>query len=206
VLELADRAGVEVGEVYVMDASRRTTASNAYVAGLGTSKRVVLYDNLLEDFTPDEVRLVVAHELGHVHYHDVPRGLLFLAIVAPFGMLAVARIADRVAPDGLGRPGAVPAVALAIAVMVPGITSISNGLSREVEARADRFAMELTRDPEGLVAFQQRITTKNVSDPEPPGWVHALLGTHPTAVERIGQALAFSRSREGAAAAPREGS
>jgi STE24 endopeptidase len=90
--------------------------------------------------------------------------------------------------------------------MVPGITSISNGLSREVEARADRFAMELTRDPEGLVAFQQRITTKNVSDPEPPGWVHALLGTHPTAVERIGQALAFSRSREGAAAAPREGS
>jgi STE24 endopeptidase len=206
VLELADRAGVEVGEVYVMDASRRTTASNAYVAGLGTSKRVVLYDNLLEDFTPDEVRLVVAHELGHVHYHDVPRGLLFLAIVAPFGMLAVARIADRVAPDGLGRPAAVPAVALAIAVMVPGISFISNALSRDVEARADRFAMELTRDPEGLVAFQRRITIKNVSDPEPPGWVHALLGTHPTAVERIGQALAFSRSREGAAAAPREGS
>jgi STE24 endopeptidase len=166
----------------------------------------VLYDNLLDDFSPEEVRLVIAHELAHVHYGDVPRGLLFLAIVAPFGMLAVARIADRFAPDGLGRPAAVPAVALAIAVVVPAITYISNGLSREVEARADRYAMELTRDPDGLVAFQRRITIKNVSDPEPPGWVHALLGTHPTAVERIGQALAFSRSREGVAAVPREGS
>jgi STE24 endopeptidase len=206
VLELAERADVEVGEVYVMDASRRTTAVNAYVAGLGTTKRVVLYDNLLEDFTPAEVRHVIGHELAHVHYRDVPRGLLFLAIVAPFGMLAVARIGERLAPDGLGRPAAVPAVALAIALVVPAITFISNGLSRAVEARADRYAMELTRDPDDLVSFQRRLTVQNVSDPDPPGWVHALLGTHPTAVERIGQALAFSRSREGVAAAPREGS
>jgi STE24 endopeptidase len=167
---------------------------------------VVLYDNLLNDFSPAEVRLVIAHELAHVHYDDVPRGLLFLAIVAPFGMLAVARIADRLAPDGLGQPAAVPAVALAIALVVPAITFISNGLSREVEARADRYAMELTREPGDLVDFQRRITIKNVSDPDPPGWVHALLGTHPTAVERIGQALAFRDSREGVAAGPRAGS
>ncbi|MGZ8648352.1 MAG: M48 family metallopeptidase [Solirubrobacteraceae bacterium] len=206
VLELAERADVQVGEVYVMDASRRTTAANAYVAGLGTTKRVVLYDNLLEDFSPAEVRLVIAHELAHVHHRDVPRGLLFLAIVAPFGMLAVARIAERLVPDGLGRPAAVPAVALAIALVVPAITFISNGLSRAVEARADRYAMELTRDPDGLVAFQRRIAVQNVSDPDPPRWVHTLLGTHPTAVERIGQALALSRRSEGAAAAPRAGS
>ncbi len=85
VLALAERAGVDVGEVYSMDASKRTTAANAYVAGLGHTKRVVLYDNLIEDFSPDEVRLVVAHELGHQHYRDVPRGLLYLAIVAPLG-------------------------------------------------------------------------------------------------------------------------
>jgi len=206
VLELAGRADVQVGEVYVMDASRRTTAANAYVAGLGTTKRVVLYDNLLEDFSPEEVRLVIAHELAHVRYRDVPRGLLFLAIVAPFGMLAAARLAERLAPDRLGEPAAVPAVALALALLVPGVSFVSNGLSRAVEARADRYAMELTSDPDGLVAFQRRITVQNVSDPDPPGWAHALLGTHPTSIERIGQALAFSRSREGAAAAPREGS
>ena len=83
VLELAERAGVDVGEVYRVDASRRTTGANAYVAGLGHTKRVVLYDNLIEDFTPDEVRSVVAHELAHVKHDDVPRGLLWLALVAP---------------------------------------------------------------------------------------------------------------------------
>jgi STE24 endopeptidase len=201
VLEMADEAGVEVGEVYEMDASRRTTAANAYVAGLGSTKRVVLYDNLLNDFSPDEVRLVVAHELGHVHYDDVPRGLLYLAVVAPFGMFAVARISERMAPAG--GPAAVPAVALSLALMVPVITTISNQLSRQVEARADRYSLELTDAPDALIGFQQRIVVKNVSDPEPPAWAHFLFGTHPTAMERIGQALAV-KAREGDG--PRAGS
>jgi STE24 endopeptidase len=194
VLALADEAGVEVGEVYEMDASRRTTASNAYVAGLGSSKRVVLYDNLLKDFSEDEVRLVVAHELGHVHYKDVPRGLLYLAIVAPFGMFAVARISERLAPAG--GPAAIPAVALSLALLLPAITMISNQLSRAVEARADRYSLELTGAPDALIGFQERIVVKNVSDPDPPKWTSFLLGTHPTAMERIGQALAI-RDREG---------
>jgi STE24 endopeptidase len=199
VLQLADKAGVKVGEVYEMDASRRTTAANAYVNGLGSTKRVVIYDTLLKDFPPDAVRGVVAHELGHVHYNDVPHGLLYLAIVAPFGMLAVARLAERM--DRGGSP--VPAVALSIALIVPAMTMISNQLSRAVEARADRFSMQLTHDPQGLIDFQRRITVQNVGDPDPPGWVAFLLGTHPTGVQRIGQALAFKARLEGA---PRGGS
>jgi STE24 endopeptidase len=195
VLELAEQAGVDVGEVYEMDASRRTTAANAYVAGLGSTKRVVLYDTLLRDFSEDEVRLVVAHELGHVHYRDVPRGLLYLAIVAPFGMFAVARLSERMAPEG--GPAAVPAVALSLALLVPAITMISNQLSRQVEARADRYSLELTDAPDALIGFQKRIVEQNVSDPDPPDWVSFLLGTHPTAMERIGQALAI-RDQEAA--------
>jgi len=197
VLELARRAEVEVGEVFVIDASKRTTGANAYVAGLGTTKRVVLYDTLLEDFTPAEVRLVVAHELGHVRFSDVPRGLLWLALVAPFGMLAAARLAERL---GSGwdrmreRPAAaVPAVALALAIVVPVVTSVSNGLSRDVEARADRYSLDLTREPETLVAFQRRIALQNVTDPDPPGWATVLLGTHPPVLERIGAAVAYGR-------------
>jgi STE24 endopeptidase len=151
----------------------------------------VLYDNLIADFTPGETRLVVAHELGHVHYDDVPRGLLYLAIVAPFGMFAAARLAERMAPrDSLGTPAAIPAIVLSLSIMVPAVTAISNQLSREVEARADRFSMELTRDPQDLIGFQRRIAVKNVSDPDPPAWTSFLLGTHPTAMQRIGQALA----------------
>jgi STE24 endopeptidase len=191
VLELADEAGVDVGEVYSMDASRRTTASNAYVAGLGGTKRVVLYDNLLKDFEFEEVRLVVAHELAHVENRDVPYGLLFLALVAPLGMLAVARLAESLG----ARPGAraIPATALAMAIVVPAVTSVSNQLSRRVEARADADAMKLTGVPETQIAFQRRIAEKNVSDPAPPAWAHALFGTHPTTLERIGAAETLKR-------------
>jgi STE24 endopeptidase len=193
---------VDVGDVYEMDASRRTTAANAYVGGLGSTKRVVLYDNLLNDFSEDEVRLVVAHELGHVRYHDVPRGLLYLAIVAPVGMFAVARLTERLAPGTGGTPAAIPAVALSLALLVPAISLISNQLSRDVEARADRFSLELTNAPDALIGFQKRIVVKNVSDPEPPGWVSFLLGTHPTAMERIGQALAVKERSPEAARTP----
>jgi STE24 endopeptidase len=195
VLDLADRAGVDVGEVFVMDASRRTTAANAYVAGLGGTKRVVLYDNLLEDFRTDEVRLVVAHELAHVSNRDVARGLLYLALVAPLGMLAVARISERLGAESGPGAGAraVPAVALALALMAPPITAISNQLSREVERRADLEAMRLTREPASLVDFQRRITVQNVGDPDPPALWHALMGTHPTPIERIARAEALAR-------------
>ncbi len=200
VLELAKRANVDVGKVYEIDASRRTTASNAYVTGLGHTKRVVLYDNLLKDFTPGEVRFVVAHELGHVRHRDVPRGLLYLALVAPFGMFAVARLGERLAGDEEpGSPAALPAMLLAIALIAPAITVISNQLSRQVERSADAFGLEPTHEPQTQIDFQRRIAIKNVSDPDPPGWVSFLLGTHPTTMQRIGQAEAAARasSRDG---------
>jgi STE24 endopeptidase len=194
VLELARKAGVDVGEVYEMDASRRTTAANAYVTGLGHTKRVVLYDTLVDDFTPGETNLVVAHELGHVRHHDVRNGLIWVAIVAPFGTLAVALLTRRLAPGG-GEwgPRAVPAAALALAIVAPAITMVSNQLSRDVERRADAFSLELTRDPATFISFQRRIAIKNVSDPDPPGVARFLLGTHPTTMERIGLAEAFRR-------------
>ena len=190
VLRLAERAGVDVGEVLVMDASRRTTAANAYVAGLGDTKRVVLYDTLLEHFSRDEVRLVVAHELAHVHFRDVPRGLLWLALVAPAAMFGVAALTRRLAPDGSAL---VPALALSLAIVVPVVAAISNQLSRRVEARADTYALELTRAPESFIAFERRITLRNVGDPDPPAWQSALLSTHPPVIERIGRGVAFRR-------------
>jgi STE24 endopeptidase len=194
VLRLADQAGVKVGEVYEMDASKRTTAANAYVTGLGSSKRVVIYDNLIKDFTPDQTRLVVAHELGHVHYSDVPHGLLYLLLVAPFGVFAVTRLTERWAGGDQRRW--VPALALALGVVSTPVTMISNQLSRRVEARADAFALRLNgaQAAEPFIGFQRKIALTNVSDPDPPGWVHALLGTHPTTVERIGIAEAYART------------
>ena len=148
VLELGERAGVEIGEVYTVDASRRSTALNAYVGGLGPTKRVVLYDTLLEELDRGERRSVVAHELAHVSRRDIQRGLLFLAISAPLALLF-----DRALVGGAGAPDRrrarharfLPALAIALALTSFVVGVAGNQLSRAVEregrhrgARADR--------------------------------------------------------------------
>jgi STE24 endopeptidase len=199
VLELAAAAGVGVQDVFTVDASRRTTAANAYVAGLGATRRVVLFDTLRSTFSRDETRLVVAHELGHVRHRDVVRGLAQLGLVAPVAMLAVARLASRL--DGSSRPGpeSLPALALAFGIVAGPVGAVSNQLSRAVERRADEFALQLTEAPEAFTSFEQRIVLANLGDPDPPGWFNMLLATHPPAVERIAMAKAHA-SRSGGAA------
>ena len=193
VLELADRAGVDVGEVYRVDASRRTTAANAYVGGLGHSKRVVLYDNLISGFPRDEIRMVVAHELGHQKHNDLIRGLVWLALVAPAGTFLVQRLAEIFARrEGFGDPRitpgpiVLPAIALAIGLVTFGMGAASNVLSRQVEGRADAYSLSLTHDPAAFTQLERRLAIRNVSDPDPPRLLHVLFGTHPTTAERIG--------------------
>lgn len=196
VLELGDRAGVEIGEVYAVDASRRSTAINAYVGGLGPTKRVVLYDNLIDQLDRGERRSVVAHELAHVSERDIPRGILFVALVAPLGVLFVARFSEALGRRTGGEPGtpaSLPALAIALSVTSFVIGVAGNQLSRAVERKADTVALELTDDPQALIELQQRLAETNRSDPDPPGAATFLLGTHPTTVERIGAALAWER-------------
>jgi STE24 endopeptidase len=193
VLQLADRAGVDVGEVYRVDASRRTTGVNAYVGGLGHTKRVVLYDNLIEDFPEDQVRSVVAHELSHVKHRDVPRGLLWLAIVAPAATLLIQRLTESMASDRRGTPAMLPALALSAGVVALALSIAGNVLSRQVESRADAFALRLTHDPAAFVALERRLSVTNVSDPDPPSLLQDLFGTHPTTIERIGIGVAWGR-------------
>jgi STE24 endopeptidase len=195
-LDLGRRAGVDIGEVYRVDASRRGTGINAYVGGLGPTKRVVLYDTLLEDLDRGERRSVIAHELGHVSGNDIPRGLAWLALASPLALLFAGRLAESLGGRGgaqPGRPAFLPAFALALAITSFGIGVIGNRLSRDVEARADTFALELTDDPRALIDLQRRLAETNVSEPDPPDALHFLLGTHPTAMERIGAALAWRR-------------
>lgn len=196
VLELALAAGVRVREVYAVDASRRTTAANAYVAGLGGTKRVVLFDTLIEHFGRDELRLVVAHELAHVRFRDVQRALAFMALVAPLGLLAVSELAAAIgggADLDPSAPSTIPALALAAGIVAAPVALAGNRLSRSVERRADRHALELTRAPQAFVAFQRGIALRNLADPEPPRLLTRLLATHPPVLERIGAAIAYER-------------
>jgi Zn-dependent protease with chaperone function len=198
VIALAREADVDVGDVLVVDASRRTRGANAFVTGLGHTKRVVLYDTLIERFTPEQVRLVVAHELGHVHNRDLLRGMLWVALATPGGMYLVTLLTARWsarAGTTPGAPASLPAVALALVLVAFGGTVISNQLSRSVEARADAFSLELTHEPRQFIAMERRLALVNLSDPDPPAALRWLFGTHPSTIERIGAGVAFERRR-----------
>lgn len=195
-LALAARDGVAVREVLVADASRRTTALNAYVSGFGRTRRVVVYDTLLGTAEPREVELVVAHELGHVVHGDVARGTALGAAGAALGVCVLALVTSW--SPLLGAAG-VPDVAdprsawlLAAVASLGGALAGPAGcaLSRRVERRADRHALALTADPAGFVAMQRRLTVANVAEPAPPRALHLLWGTHPTPAERIALARA----------------
>jgi STE24 endopeptidase len=190
VLELARGAGVKVREVYSVDASRRTTAANAYVTGLGPTKRVVLFDTLLDRYSRDEIRVVVAHELAHVRHRDVPRSAVYAMLTAPAAALAVQRLSWTLSEAREG-PAALPGLALAAGIVSAPIGLIGNRLSRAVERRADAFSLELAKAPEAFVSFERTIALQNVADLDPPAWFTRVLATHPPTTERIGMALAY---------------
>ena len=193
VLALVRAAGVAVREVYSVDASRRTTAANAYVTGLGPSRRVVLFDTLLEGFDRDQVRLVVAHELAHVRHRDVIRSVAYAASVAPAASLAVQRISWELSAQR-GTPATLPALALATTFVGVPLGIIGSRLSRAVERRADHFALTLVGAPDAFVSFEREIAVRNVADVDPPRWAKWLLASHPPTAERIGAAVAFKQA------------
>ncbi len=190
-LDLAREGGVPATEVLVADASRRTPAVNAYFTGVGNTQRIVLYDTLLQKFTPDEVALVVAHEVGHWRLHHVRKGLA-LGAVAVFLGLGVGHLvlggwsaAGWRGISGRGDPAlAIPAYALYISLMLISVAP-SNWISRRMESQADRESLVLTDDPATFVRAEVRLARENLSDVFPPAWIEDLLYTHPCTARRI---------------------
>ncbi|WP_405580555.1 M48 family metalloprotease [Streptomyces sp. NBC_01190] len=196
-LALAARDGVPVREVLVADASRRTTALNAYVSGFGRTRRIVAYDTLLSTASPREVELVVAHELGHVVHRDVPRGTAFGALGAAAGVCVLAAVVtwspllDLAGVARFADPRSAWLLAAAASVAGAIVGPAGRALSRRIERRADLHALDLTGDPAEFIAMQRRLTVANVGDPAPPRLPHLLLSTHPTPAARIAAARAW---------------
>lgn len=182
-------AGADVDTILVADASRRTTKENAYVSGLGATRRVVLYDTLLRGQPPEQVGLVLAHELGHARNGDVARGTLLAAAGAVGGAYVLAGVQRLRRRRGLAAaPGDPRAVAAAVAtLLVLGVATLpaETWVSRRAEAAADLASLELTGDPQTFLAMQEGLSRANLSDPAPPAWARLLWWTHPPAAARL---------------------
>jgi STE24 endopeptidase len=187
-LQLAAEDHVKVDQVLVADASRRTTALNAYVSGFGATKRIVVYDTLMEKATPEEVRLVVAHELGHAKRKDVLHGTLIGALAAAAGLcLLGALIGTR-----MGEPRTIPLLLAVIALAGFVFSPVMQLVSRHIEARADVHSLDLTHDPATFIASEKRLTLTNLGDLDPNPVLYALFASHPSGPERIALARAWA--------------
>jgi STE24 endopeptidase len=198
-LALAEENGTPVQDVLVSDASRRTTALNAYVSGFGSTRRIVLYDTVLERLPDAQVESIVAHELGHVATDDVLTGTLMGALGAGAGVAALGwllsspRLLRRAGAEGPGDPRVVPLVLFLMAVGTVLTTPVQNAVSRHVEARADVHALDLTQDPQAFVDMQRDLAESNLADPDPPGAWQWFFGSHPTVAQRVAMAADWAR-------------
>jgi STE24 endopeptidase len=198
-LALAEKNGTPVQDVLVSDASRRTTTLNAYVSGFGSTRRIVVYDTVLEQLPDAQIESIVAHELGHVAADDVLTGTLTGALGAAAGVAALGWLVSlgpllrRSGADSAGDPQILALVLFLMAVGTLVSTPIQNLVSRQIEARADVHALDLTRDPKAFTAMQRGLAEANLSDPDPPAALQWFFGSHPTTAQRVGLARDWDR-------------
>ncbi|MFI0349826.1 M48 family metallopeptidase [Actinomadura sp. 9N407] len=206
-LAMAERDGVPVKDVLVADASRRTTALNAYVSGFGSTRRIVVYDTLLKSTPRARIETIVAHELGHAKNGDVLSGTLIGALGVSgavclfYLMLGSPRLLRRAgvpAEPGEKAPNAADPRSVALLVAMVAVAMqiggpVQNLISRRIEARADAHALNLARDPATFVSMQHELSVRNISDLDPDIVERVLWMSHPSAPERIALAREWAR-------------
>jgi STE24 endopeptidase len=194
VLQLADRSGVPVREVLVADASRRTTKLNAYVSGLGATRRVVLFDTLVEQASEPEILTVVAHELGHRRFRHVALGTAIAMagaaayVVVLWALLSSGAVLDTIGASGPGEPRIVAFGLLVGALLGLAAAPFQAALSRRWEYACDRFALAQTGDLGAFELAFGQLSEANLPDPEPPQLAYLWLFSHPTIPDRVAAA------------------
>jgi Zn-dependent protease with chaperone function len=195
-MTLADRAHTPVVGVYEWALSAHTKKANAALTGIGRTRRILLADTLLADYSEDEIEVVLAHELSHHVHHDLWRGMALQAAVLLAGFLA-AHLALRAFADSAGLRGLDDAAGLPILLLAAGAVSllstpIINALSRAHERRADRYALDATRRPDAFISAMKRLAQQNLAEDDPSELVQWLFYSHPPIRQRIEAARAWA--------------
>jgi STE24 endopeptidase len=199
-IELAKRANIRVSGVFKFDLSRRTKSANAALTGLGNTRRVILGDTLLKEFSADEIETVMAHELGHQAHNDIPVGIVVSSMLTLFGFyLAALVMRHGVTLYQLGTPSnvsAMPLFFLALAVFELVTLPLGNAFSRWRERRADIYALELTGKGSSYASALTRLANQNLADADPEPWVEWLLHSHPALSKRIQMAKRYQAGEQ----------
>jgi STE24 endopeptidase len=196
-MALAARARTRIAGVYEWALSAHTRKANAALAGLGRTRRILLSDTLLADYSDDEIEVVLAHELSHHVHHDLWRGIAVqtVLLVAAFYLchVALTRLADTLGLRGIDDPAGMPLLLLVAGGCSFAFLPLANALSRAHERRADRYALDTTRRPEAFVSAMKRLAQQNLAEEHPSRLVQWLFYSHPPIRERIEAARAWGR-------------
>jgi STE24 endopeptidase len=188
---LIDKVGIPVQDILVMNASRQSNHTNAYFTGFGSTRRIVLYDNLLKKHTPDEIESILAHELGHWLHDHIVKGILIGALAAVVGFFLL----DRVLRYAVGRspwqlrsiadPAGLPFILLLMTLGSWVAMPVGNAISRHFERQADEVSLDLAGQPEAFIECEKKLARDNLGNVAPTPWNVWLFATHPPTVERI---------------------
>ena len=192
-VKLSHKANVEVEDIFTMDMSKQTKKANAMFTGLGNTKRIVLGDNLIDEFTADEIEVVIAHEMGHNLLHHIWRGILFSSILMGIGFFLIhlsgpriiTRFRNRLKIENMADVASLPLIFLIFVIYGIVTMPIGPAFSRHIERQADKFALDMTYDKEAFISTMDKLAYINLSDPNPSPVIEFLLYDHPPISKRI---------------------
>jgi STE24 endopeptidase len=195
-MALADRARTPVVGVYEWALSAHTKKANAALTGVGRTRRILVADTLLADYSEDEIEVVLAHELSHHVHHDLWRGMALQAVLLLVGFLvahlALTGLADAARLRGIDDPAGLPILLLAAGATSLLFAPLVNALSRSHERRADRYALDATRRPDAFISAMKRLSQQNLAEDDPSPLVQWLFYSHPPIRQRIAAARAWA--------------
>jgi len=190
---LAAKAGIPDAPILVADKSRQTHETNAYVTGIGSSARIVLWDTTLQRMPQDQILAIVGHEMGHYVLKHLYWGFLMtvggLLILLPLAQWFVEHLLTRFGPrwqvTGLSDIAATPALLLTVSLFGFFLAPVTNGVSREIEHQADAYGLQVTGNGPAMARAFVSLSEQNLSDPNPPAFIKFWLFTHPPLQDRI---------------------
>ncbi len=196
-LALAEKTHTKVQGVFKFDMSRRTKGANAALTGVGKSRRIIIGDTLIEEFTPEEIETVLAHELGHQVNKDIPTGILINTLIILAGFY-LADICLRWALglfqfENIADIAALPLLTLVIGLFSMLTMPLLNAYSRWRERKADQFSLEITHKTQAFISAMSRLANQNLAEIDPEPWVVFFLYSHPPIRDRIAMASSFSK-------------
>lgn len=186
-------ARVKLGEVYAIDFSRKTVKANAFICGLGGSRRVVLSDTLIDNYSGPEIATVVAHELGHHCHRDILKMMAINSVLIFSGLYIIDRILTHAVSyfglNGIADIAGLPLLMLVFSVYSLFLTPLLNAVSCRMETAADRYSLERTGDPRAFISVMEKLGRQNLAEFRPDKWIECFFYDHPPLARRI----AFAR-------------